>query len=123
MGSYSSIGVQPTLCGKSSLVVVCFLCTRIDCIIHLYLQYVLVPFLGGIQDAYDLSTVLWIYGNDLFCYVTCNWNGWYINLLVVCEENFWNNQGGLDMLLVTGTVGTLTSLWFVRKIFGTIKVD
>ena len=27
------------------------------------------------------------------------------------------------MLLVTGTVGTLTSLWFVRKIFGTIKVD
>ncbi|KAG7349607.1 endomembrane protein 70-domain containing protein [Nitzschia inconspicua] len=27
------------------------------------------------------------------------------------------------MLLITGTVGTLTSLWFVRKIFGTIKVD
>jgi len=27
------------------------------------------------------------------------------------------------MLLVTGTVGTLTSLWFVKKIFGTIKVD
>lgn len=27
------------------------------------------------------------------------------------------------MLLVTGTVGSLTSLWFVRKIFGTIKVD
>jgi transmembrane 9 superfamily protein 2/4 len=27
------------------------------------------------------------------------------------------------MLLVTGTVGALTSLWFVRKIFGTIKVD
>merc|ERR1712238_296392 len=90
MGSYSSIGVQPTLCGKSSLVVVCFLCTRIDCIIHLYLQYVLVPFLGGIQDAYDLSTVLWVYGNDLFCYVTCNRNGWYINLLVVREENFRN---------------------------------
>jgi transmembrane 9 superfamily protein 2/4 len=27
------------------------------------------------------------------------------------------------MFLVTGTVGSLTSLWFVRKIFGTIKVD
>ncbi|KAI2502077.1 Nonaspanin (TM9SF) [Fragilaria crotonensis] len=27
------------------------------------------------------------------------------------------------MLLVTGTVGSLTSLWFIRKIFGTIKVD
>lgn len=27
------------------------------------------------------------------------------------------------MLLVTGTVGALTSLWFVRKIFSTIKVD
>jgi transmembrane 9 superfamily protein 2/4 len=27
------------------------------------------------------------------------------------------------MLLVTGTVGALTSLWFVRKIFATIKVD
>jgi transmembrane 9 superfamily protein 2/4 len=27
------------------------------------------------------------------------------------------------MFLVTGTVGTLVSLWFVRKIFGTIKVD
>jgi transmembrane 9 superfamily protein 2/4 len=27
------------------------------------------------------------------------------------------------MLLVTGTVGALSSLWFVRKIFGTIKVD
>lgn len=27
------------------------------------------------------------------------------------------------MLLVCGTVGTLSSLWFVRKIFGTIKVD
>jgi len=27
------------------------------------------------------------------------------------------------MLLVTGTVGALTSLWFVKKIFGTIKVD
>ena len=27
------------------------------------------------------------------------------------------------MLLVTGTVGAVTSLWFVRKIFGTIKVD
>lgn len=27
------------------------------------------------------------------------------------------------MLLVTGTVGTLTSLWFIKKIFGTIKVD
>merc|ERR1712150_382102 len=27
------------------------------------------------------------------------------------------------MLLVFGTVGSLTSLWFVRKIFGTIKVD
>jgi len=27
------------------------------------------------------------------------------------------------MLLVTGTIGALTSLWFVRKIFGTIKVD
>jgi transmembrane 9 superfamily protein 2/4 len=28
-----------------------------------------------------------------------------------------------SMLLVFGTVGSLTSLWFVRKIFGTIKVD
>ncbi|CAB9515975.1 Transmembrane 9 superfamily [Seminavis robusta] len=27
------------------------------------------------------------------------------------------------MLLVTGSVGALTSLWFVRTIFGTIKVD
>jgi transmembrane 9 superfamily member 2/4 len=27
------------------------------------------------------------------------------------------------ILLVTGTVGALTSLWFVRKIYGTIKVD
>eukprot|EP00980_Cylindrotheca_fusiformis_P005749 scaffold1194_cov127-Cylindrotheca_fusiformis.AAC.26 len=27
------------------------------------------------------------------------------------------------LMLVTGTVGALTSLWFVRKIFGTIKVD
>ena len=27
------------------------------------------------------------------------------------------------MLLVTGTVGALTSLWFIRKIFATIKVD
>lgn len=27
------------------------------------------------------------------------------------------------MLLVTGTVGALSSLWFVRTIFGTIKVD
>jgi transmembrane 9 superfamily protein 2/4 len=27
------------------------------------------------------------------------------------------------MLLVTGCVGVLTSLWFVRKIFSTIKVD
>eukprot|EP00536_Pseudo-nitzschia_multiseries_P018385 jgi/Psemu1/315848/fgenesh1_kg.2469_\ len=27
------------------------------------------------------------------------------------------------ILLVTGTVGALTSLWFVRTIFGTIKVD
>eukprot|EP00934_Nitzschia_sp_Nitz4_P006920 Nitzschia sp. Nitz4//scaffold46_size129759//92396//94351//NITZ4_003516-RA/size129759-processed-gene-0.146-mRNA-1//1//CDS//3329552640//6910//frame0 len=27
------------------------------------------------------------------------------------------------ILLVTGTVGALTSLWFIRKIFGTIKVD
>jgi len=29
----------------------------------------------------------------------------------------------LGMLLVFGSVGSLTSLWFVRKIFGTIKVD
>jgi transmembrane 9 superfamily protein 2/4 len=28
-----------------------------------------------------------------------------------------------SMLLVFGTVGSLTSLWFVRKIFATIKVD
>merc|ERR1712127_399223 len=27
------------------------------------------------------------------------------------------------MFLVTGTVGALTSLWFIRKIFSTIKVD
>lgn len=27
------------------------------------------------------------------------------------------------ILLVTGTIGALTSLWFVKKIFGTIKVD
>mmetsp|Transcript_40655 Transcript_40655/g.85117 ORF Transcript_40655/g.85117 Transcript_40655/m.85117 type:complete len:656 (-) Transcript_40655:385-2352(-) len=27
------------------------------------------------------------------------------------------------MFLVTGSVGALTSLWFIRKIFGTIKVD
>jgi len=27
------------------------------------------------------------------------------------------------MLLVTGAVGALTSLWFIKKIFGTIKVD
>ena len=27
------------------------------------------------------------------------------------------------ILLTFGTVGALTSLWFVRKIFGTIKVD
>jgi len=27
------------------------------------------------------------------------------------------------MFLVTGTVGALTSLWFIRKIFATIKVD
>jgi transmembrane 9 superfamily protein 2/4 len=27
------------------------------------------------------------------------------------------------MFLITGTVGALTSLWFVRKIYGTIKVD
>ena len=27
------------------------------------------------------------------------------------------------MMLVTGTVGSLTSLWFIRKIFSTIKVD
>lgn len=27
------------------------------------------------------------------------------------------------MLLVTGSVGALTSLWFIRRIFGTIKVD
>lgn len=27
------------------------------------------------------------------------------------------------IFLVTGAVGTLTSLWFIRKIFGTIKVD
>lgn len=27
------------------------------------------------------------------------------------------------MMLVTGTIGALTSLWFVRMIFGTIKVD
>jgi transmembrane 9 superfamily protein 2/4 len=27
------------------------------------------------------------------------------------------------LMLVTGTVGALSSLWFVRKIFGTIKVD
>ena len=27
------------------------------------------------------------------------------------------------MLLVTGSIGALTSLWFIRKIFGTIKVD
>lgn len=27
------------------------------------------------------------------------------------------------MLLVTGTVGALSSLWFIKKIFGTIKVD
>jgi transmembrane 9 superfamily protein 2/4 len=27
------------------------------------------------------------------------------------------------VLLATGTVGALTSLWFIRKIFGTIKVD
>ena len=29
----------------------------------------------------------------------------------------------MAMLLVTGTVGALTSLWFIRKIFATIKVD
>jgi len=27
------------------------------------------------------------------------------------------------VFLLTGTVGALTSLWFIRKIFGTIKVD
>jgi len=27
------------------------------------------------------------------------------------------------MFLVTGSFGALTSLWFIRKIFGTIKVD
>ena len=27
------------------------------------------------------------------------------------------------MFLVTGTVGAMTSLWFIRKIFATIKVD
>ena len=27
------------------------------------------------------------------------------------------------MFLVMGTVGALTSLWFIRKIFATIKVD
>lgn len=27
------------------------------------------------------------------------------------------------MFLVTGAVGALTSFWFIRKIFGTIKVD
>jgi transmembrane 9 superfamily protein 2/4 len=29
----------------------------------------------------------------------------------------------MAMFLVTGTVGALTSLWFIRKIFSTIKVD
>merc|ERR1712087_375443 len=29
----------------------------------------------------------------------------------------------MAMFLVAGSVGTLTSLWFIRKIFGTIKVD
>jgi transmembrane 9 superfamily protein 2/4 len=28
-----------------------------------------------------------------------------------------------SILLITGTIGALTSLWFIRKIFGTIKVD
>jgi transmembrane 9 superfamily protein 2/4 len=27
------------------------------------------------------------------------------------------------MFLVLGTVGAMTSLWFIRTIFGTIKVD
>jgi hypothetical protein len=27
------------------------------------------------------------------------------------------------IFLVTGSVGAMTSLWFIRKIFSTIKVD
>lgn len=66
------------------------------------------------------STALYTFLYSVFWFRTLEASKWVMTYLL-----YFGYMGliCLAMLLITGTVGTLTSFWFVRRIFGTIKVD
>ncbi|KAG7371827.1 endomembrane protein 70-domain containing protein [Nitzschia inconspicua] len=80
------------LCAESSLVVVLLLCSWLDGFVYLHLQRVLVPLFGGVQDGHDLPALLWLHGVDLYRHVVDHWNGWNIDLSMVCTKDLWRNQ-------------------------------